>query len=97
MSRAVIGLVTLELYLPGVASLKEKRSIVKSMLARVQKQFNISAAEVGENDRWQTAVIAIVTVTNSPAHAQQILTNTIEWIEGHFPNLYISRQETEIL
>jgi uncharacterized protein len=59
MKSPIIGTCTLELYLAGVTSLKEKRSILKSLLARLHNTFNLSAAEIDANDRWQSAVIAI--------------------------------------
>lgn len=97
MSNAIVGLCTFDLYLPGVASLKEKRSIIKPLLKRLRDQFNISASEVDYQDVHQSARIAVVLVTNDGRHAQQSLDNIIKWIETHFPDAPITRQEVEIL
>jgi uncharacterized protein len=97
MAHTIIGLCTLELHLPGLQSLKEKRGIIKSMLARLHNTFNVSAAEVDYLDSWQSALIAIVTVSNSTPHVQQVMGNTVKWIEANFPDAYIVRQEIEIL
>ena len=45
-----MGLLTIELYVPGITSLKEKRGVVKPLIARLRKEFNVSVAEVGDNE-----------------------------------------------
>lgn len=94
---STIGLCTLDFYLGGVHSLKEKRSILKSFLARLRKQFNVAVAEVDHHERWQSAQIAIVTVTNDSKHAQQMMDNVVKWIEKHYADLMITDQEIEII
>ena len=93
----IIGVCTIELHLPGMGSLKQKRSVIKPLLSRLHNTFNISAAEVDQQDVWQSAVIGVALVTNSTPHAQQVLNNVLNWIETNFPNVYIVRQEIEIL
>ncbi|MBN1249178.1 MAG: DUF503 domain-containing protein, partial [Anaerolineae bacterium] len=58
----IIGACTLHLYLPGVTSLKEKRSVVKPLLHQLRRRFEIAAAEVDHQDVWQSADIGIVAV-----------------------------------
>jgi len=94
---STICLCTLDFYLGGVHSLKEKRGILKSFLARLRKQFNVAVAEVDHHDRWQSAQVAIVTVTNDPKHAQQAMSNIIKWIEKHYADLMITNQEIEVI
>jgi uncharacterized protein len=93
----IIGLCTVKLYLPGVHSLKEKRGIVKSMLARMHNTFNVSAAETDHQDIWQTAGIAFVLVGASTTHVNRVIHNVLEWMETHFPDAIIIHQEIEIL
>lgn len=93
----IIGTCQLEFYLPEVGSLKEKRSILKSMLARLRNTFNVAAAEVDHQDVWQSAVIGVVTVTNSTSHADQTMSYVINWIEEHYPQAMIVKQSTEII
>ena len=97
MTHAIIGLCTIELHLPGVSSLKGKRGILKSMLARLHNTFNVSAAEIDQHDVWQSAVIAVATVSNSTAHANAVISKTLDWIEANFPDALIVNQEIEIL
>lgn len=92
-----IGVCTIEFHLPGVASLKEKRSIIKSMLKRLHNTFNAATAEVDYHDSWQSALVAVVTVSNSRAHTDQVLNNIVDWIESHYPEAMIVKHETELL
>ena len=66
-----IGILTLEIHLPGCMSLKEKRSRLKPLLARLHREFNISAAEVDRNDSWQETILACALVSNDPNHTQR--------------------------
>ena len=93
----IVGICTLELHLPGVGSLKEKRSILKSMLARLHNTFNVSAAEVDHHDMWQSAAIGIASVSNSTAHVNRVIQQVIDWVETHYPDAYITDQDIEIL
>lgn len=93
----IIGLVTVELYLDDVFSLKEKRGKIKSLTTRLQRQFNVSVAEVGHNDVWQSAAIAIATVTNSKKQASDVIDTVLRWIEQNYPDLEIVGENIEIL
>lgn len=97
ISDAVVGLCELELYLPGIRSLKEKRSIVRSLLARVRNQFSVAISEVGHLDRWQLASVAVVCVSNSGNHNLEVLRSVLQFIETHFPEAEITRHEIELL
>jgi uncharacterized protein YlxP (DUF503 family) len=60
----IVGVMTAQLHLNGLTSLKEKRSIVKSLLGRLKSRFNVSASEVDHQDSKTSAVIAMATVSN---------------------------------
>ena len=77
----VIALCTIDLHLPGANSLKDKRSVLKSVIHRVRREFNVSIAEVEEHDVWRSAVLAVVTVSNDRAYAHGLLTKVVQWIE----------------
>jgi uncharacterized protein YlxP (DUF503 family) len=93
----IIGACEIEFSLPESGSLKAKRSILKSLLTRLRNTFNVAAAEVDHQDVWQSAVIGIVTVTNSTVHANQMLSNVINWIEDNYPEALIIHQSIEII
>jgi hypothetical protein len=58
----VIGLVTASISIPEAQSLKDKRSVLRSLKDRVLNQMNVSVAEVGKQDTWQYSELAFVTV-----------------------------------
>ncbi len=60
----IIGVMTANLHLQGIDSLKEKRSIVKSLIGRLQSRFNISISEVDHNDNKTIATLGISVVGN---------------------------------
>jgi uncharacterized protein YlxP (DUF503 family) len=97
MPKIIVGLCTVEFDLPGVITIKDKRSIIKSLLARLHNQFNISAAEVDYQDVLQASVIAFTTVTNDTRHANSTISTVLNWIEANYPDALIVNQEIEIL
>lgn len=97
MPKIILGLCTVEFELPGVTTLKEKRSIVKSMLTRLHNQFNISSAEIDFLDAVNASVIAFTLVTNDTRYANQVISTVLNWIEKNYPDALIVNQEIEIL
>ncbi len=97
MSDTKIGICELDLHLPGVASLKEKRGIIKSMLNKMRKQFNVSTAEVAYQDVWQSSKIAITTVSPSSQVIHKRMQTIIKWIEAHYPDAHIMDEDIEII
>ena len=93
----ITGICIIRLHLPGNESLKEKRRIVKSLIARVRNQFNVSIAETGDLDLWQMATLGISCVSNSNHHADEVITKAVHFIELNYPELEIVEQETEII
>jgi hypothetical protein len=93
----IVGTCTIELHLPDATSLKDKRSTVKSVLARVHNTFNVSAAEVDHLDLWQSAVIGVAIVSNSTIHNQQVLNNVLKWIEDNYPQILIVKSKVELI
>jgi hypothetical protein len=95
-SNTSIGLLLLKLQIPGCRSLKEKRSRLKPLIARLHKEFNISTAEIDNLDSWQSAQIACALVSNNPAYTQRALQSVVEWVETHWPDLEIENDTLEI-
>ena len=79
----IIEAAVIKLYAPWVHSLKEKRMIVKSIIARVQNKHNVSIAEIDQQDTHQTIVIGIACVAGTAALAGSIIDKSIAFIEGH--------------
>lgn len=85
----IIGAVCLRLYLPGCNSLKEKRGLLKPLLARLHKEFNIAAAETDLQDVWQSAELGLVVVANQGAHVEAELRHIVNWIEHNRPEVEV--------
>jgi len=93
----VIGICTIKLYLPSVHSLKEKRSVLKSIITRVSREFNVSIAEVDLQDMWQTTVLGISTMSNDAAYAHGVLEHVVKWIETNRPDVQVLEFAVEML
>lgn len=92
-----IGLLTLHLQLPGVTSLKEKRSRIKPLLSRLHKEFNVSAAEIDRLDAWQETVIACALVSNDHGYTQRALQQVLDFTERTFPDLLVLDHRIELI
>lgn len=92
-----IGIMKLHLELPGCTSLKEKRGRIKPLLARLHREFNVSVAESGLNERWQEAEILCVLASNDASYAQRALGIVLKFSEDHFPDLYVLEHHTEVI
>ncbi|MFO7154773.1 MAG: DUF503 domain-containing protein [Caldicoprobacter oshimai] len=78
----VIGVCKINLLIEEAFSLKEKRRIVKSLIERLKSRFNASIAEIGLNDKWQSAAIGIACVSNEGGHIDSMLSSIIEFVEN---------------
>jgi uncharacterized protein YlxP (DUF503 family) len=70
---AAIGVLTMELRIEQAHSLKEKRHVVKSLKDRLRHKFNVSVAEIDDQDLHNSAVIAAATVSSSRDFAEKVL------------------------
>lgn len=82
----VVATCVITLELAGVQSLKEKRSILKSILARLRQEFNLSVAEVDGHDVWGVGVIALAAVGNDKAYLHALLERSVAWLEDQRPD-----------
>lgn len=81
----IVGVCRVELRLPGNGSLKEKRQTVKSMLARLHKEYNVGIAEVDFHDAWQRTCLGVVAVSGDADYVHGLLTRVVQAIEnGHW-------------
>jgi uncharacterized protein len=93
----MIGILTLQLHLPGCASLKEKRGRLKPLLARLHREFNLSVAEMELLDKWHESVIACAMVGNDSAHLQRSLQAVAKWVEYNWPDVQLVEEHIELL
>ena len=68
-----IAFLTIELRIEAAHSLKDKRQVLRKVVDRLRSRFNVSVAEVGDNDVWQRAVIGICAVANDRSFVNEVL------------------------
>ena len=73
MAEMVVGVCTVELWIPESQSLKDKRQVLHSLKDRLRGKFNLSVAEVDGQDLWQKAVLGMACVANDGSHVEQVL------------------------
>ena len=76
-----MGICQVDIYLPGINSLKQKRSILQMVKMRLRNKFNLSIAEVGHNHLWQRALLGIAVVSNERRQVQSSLDNIIKFLD----------------
>jgi len=77
----VVGVLRLELRLPETHSLKGKRSVLRSIKARVQQKFNVSIAECEDHDLWQRAIMGVSQVGSDQPHVDRCLREVVSFID----------------
>ena len=92
-----IGVCTIDLRLPGSDSLKGKRRVVKSIVTRVGREFNVSIAEVEAQNLWQRAVLGVACVSSSASYAHGQLERVVQWIETSRPDVELLDYRIELL
>ncbi len=92
----IVGACRIRLHLPASHSLKDKRQVVKSVLARVRAQFEVSANEVDDLEVWQLATIGLTYASNDAGHAQDILERAARYIEESRPDVEITDVQIDV-
>lgn len=68
-----IGLLTLEIHIPGARSLKDKRQVVRSLKDRLRARFNVAVAELDHQELWQRARVGVVSISGDDRHLEESL------------------------
>ena len=93
-----VGVLLLTLHLPAPGSLKSKRHLVRSAIDRVKAKFNVSIAEVGENDLWQRSVIGVAAVGNDHGFVNQTLDKVADFVASmHGGQIQLTARDLEIV
>jgi uncharacterized protein YlxP (DUF503 family) len=77
-------------------TLKDKRQVIRSLLDRIRNRFNVSAAEVGENDSVRYAELAAAGVANDRSFLDSMMAKVVDLIDGE-PRVVLLEQELEFL
>jgi len=95
--RMKIAILTLHLRFPESDSLKSKRRLLKPLRLRLQRDFNVSAAEVGLQDMWKESQLACALVSNSEGHATRSLQKVESWLERNWPHIQLVDKKLEFI
>src|SRR5829696_1472461 len=93
----VVGVLRIELDLPESGSLKDKRQVVKSLLARVMNTFRVSAAEIEALDNPRRGVLGVACVSNSAAHANEVLSKVVNFVEDNVAEGYLADYQLDFV
>lgn len=75
---------SVQLYLAQSQSLKDKRQVIKILKDRIGNAFNVSVAEVADQDLWQKATLGFAVVSNQTRHANEVLSKVVNFIERDY-------------
>ena len=81
-----------DLHLPQAHSLKDKRAIIRPILEGCRRRYQVAAAEVDHQDRWQRAALAVSTVAGSAGHVNDVL-DQVERFVWSFPEVEVVQAE----
>ena len=77
-----IGVCTIQLYMHSSRSLKDKRQILRSITDRLRQKFNVTVAEIENNDSWNTATLGIVCLSNDRKFTNELISKTITFVNS---------------
>ena len=93
-----VGVLRLTLHHPEPGSLKSKRHLLRSAIDRVKAKFNVSIAEVAENDLWQRSVVGVAAVGNDHAFVNESLDKVADFVASmHGGQIQITARDIEIV
>ena len=89
----VVGIVRVELHLPGAQSLKDKRQVVRSMKERIRERVHASVAEVEFQDLWQRAALGITVVAADGGQVREMLQSARRIVDQYLQAQVLDWQE----
>jgi uncharacterized protein len=92
-----LGVLSLTIHLPACHSLKEKRRLIKPILTRLHREFNISVIEYDHHDSWQTCELLIACAVSRGGNAENLLAQVLSFYESHWPDLPLTQEKIEII
>lgn len=79
----LVGICSIKLFLPESGSLKDKRRVIKSMRDRIHSRYNVSIAEVDQQESWQVATLGVALVSNETNHIHEVLSAVVDSLRGY--------------
>ena len=88
-----VGIVRIELHIPAARSLKDKRSVVKSLKERIRHRVHAAVAEVDHHDLWQRAALGVAVVSGESRQIDELLQAVRNLVEGTYEAELLDWQE----
>lgn len=76
----IVGVLSLQISVYEARSLKDKRRVLKSLKDRVANKFNVSIAEVGDNDLIRSSMLGVAVVANDSRYVDSVLSSVVEMV-----------------
>ena len=92
----MLGQLTIHLHLSACSSLKEKRGRLKPLLARLRREFNVSVAEMGLQDKWTESILACAMVNSDAVVLRQSLQTVEKWVDANWTDGDVIDQKIEM-
>ena len=92
----VVGTLRCDLLLGDVHSLKQKRSVVRPVVAELSRRFSVSVAETGDMELYRRAEVSVAVVSGNHAHVREVLENCERFVAGR-PEFELLSTRTRIL
>lgn len=92
-----VGACRVQLHIPGSASLKDKRRVVKSITSKIKTRYNVSVTEIEGHDLWQLAVLGIACTNVDPYNVRDVLSKVVSLIEESSFEAEISECDIDVL
>jgi len=92
-----LGVCRIMLHLPDSGSLKDKRQVARSLSTRIRNQFNVAVAEVEDQELWQRLTLAVCCVSTDLAHANEMVSKVVAFVEESRRDLELLDYQTEII
>lgn len=91
----VVGVLKIDIQIPGASSLKQKRMILRSLKDKLRMRFNICISEIEDLDKWQKAIVGIASVNRDKKYLNSQLDKVLDFIDS-FPDVNILDYELEL-
>jgi uncharacterized protein YlxP (DUF503 family) len=93
----IYAILILDLRFADCRSLKDKRSVLKPLLHKLHRQFNVSAAEIDKNEIWNESIVGCALITNEKQFAEVCLAKIPDFIVKYFSDIDIQKYSIQFL
>ncbi|MCC6174676.1 MAG: DUF503 domain-containing protein [Chloroflexi bacterium] len=92
-----VGACVVTLEIAASHSLKDKRQVIRSLVERLRRRFNVAIAEVEDQDTWNIAVLGLAVVSNEAGHAAQQIARIVDAIEQERPDTEVVDRHSDVM